>query len=77
MGGYSWYKNSRLNRISSWTNSPILDLPSEVVYLKDDEIKKAWSLGLNPMPDNNDYYIVYGFGYAKYMHTSLRNKTGI
>lgn len=22
------------------------------------------------MPDNQDYYIVYGFGYAKYLHTS-------
>ncbi len=74
MGGYTWYKNSRLNRITSWSNDSILDVPSEVIYLKDDETKKAWSLGLNPMPDNNDYYIVYGFGYAKYMHTSLRNK---
>ena len=74
MGGYSWYKNSRLNRVTAWSNNPILDVPSEVIYLKDDETKKAWSLGLNPMPDNNDYYIEYGFGYAKYIHTSLRNK---
>ena len=74
MGGYSWYNNSRLNRITAWSNNPILDVPSEVIYLKDDETKKSWSLGLNPMPDNNDYYAVYGFGYAKYMHTSLRNK---
>lgn len=22
------------------------------------------------MPDNNDYYITYGFGYAKYLHNS-------
>lgn len=76
MGGYSWYKNCRLNRITTWTNNAILDIPSEVVYLKDDETKKAWSLGLNPMPDNNNYYITYGFGYAKYMHANLRNKTG-
>ena len=26
--------------------------------------------GLNPMPDENDYYITYGFGYAKYKHLS-------
>jgi cyclic beta-1,2-glucan synthetase len=75
MGGYSWYKNCRLNRITSWSNNPILDIPSETIYLKDDETKKAWSIGLNPMPDNNNYYIIYGFGYAKYMHTNLRNKT--
>ena len=71
MSGYTWYKNSRLNRISSWSNNPILDVPSEIIYLKDDETKRAWSIGLNPMPDNNDYYITYGFGYGKYMHESL------
>ena len=71
MGGYTWQKNSRLNRITAWSNNPIIDIPSEVIYLKDDENKKSWSLGLNPMPDNNDYYITYGFGYAKYMHNSL------
>ena len=75
MGGSTWYKNSRLNRISAWSNNAITDIPSEVIYLKDEETKKTWSLGLNPMPDNNDYYITYGFGYAKYNHTSLRYKT--
>ena len=71
MSGYTWYRNSRLNRITAWSNNPVLDVPSEVIYLKDDETKKAWSLGLNPMPDNNDYYITYGFGYARYFHESL------
>ena len=33
------------------------------------ESKDIWSLGVNPTPDNNDYYITYGFGYSKYMHT--------
>jgi len=75
MGGYSWYENSRLNRITAWSNNPILDVPSEIIYLRDEESKKTWSLGLNPMPDNNDYYITYGFGYAKYRHQSLRNKS--
>ncbi len=70
MGGYTWYKNSRLNRLTSWNNSPVTDIPSEIIYLQDKETKKVWSLGLNPCPDENDYYITYGFGYAKYMHTS-------
>jgi len=70
MGGYTWYKNSRLNRVSSLENNPSYDIPSEVIYLKDMENKKAWSLGLNPMPDNNNYNVVYGFGYCKYIHKS-------
>ena len=70
MGGYSWFKNSRLNRISAWCNNPSYDIPSEIIYLKDKENQKAWSLGLNPMPDEKNYNILYGFGYAKYIHLS-------
>ena len=70
MGGYTWYKNSRLNRLTAWANSPTNDIPSEIIYLEDMENKKVWSLGQNPIPDSNDYYITYGFGYANYMHKS-------
>lgn len=70
MGGYNWYKNSRLNRITSWGNQACYDIPSEIIYLKDLETKKTWSLGLNPMPDNKNYNIIYGYGYAKYIHNS-------
>ena len=71
MGGYSWYKNSRLNRLTSWNNHPSLDIPSEVIYVKDMDTKESWSLGLNPMPDNRNYNIIYGFGYCKYIHSHL------
>ncbi len=70
MGGYTWYKNSRLNRVTSWENNPSFDIPSEIIYLKDMESKKAWSLGLNPMPDSKNYNVIYGFGYCKYIHKS-------
>ncbi len=68
MGGYSWYKNSRLNRVSSWDNSPCYDIPSEIIYIKDENSKKSWSLGLNPKADEKNYNVIYGFGYAKYIH---------
>ena len=70
MGGYTWYKNSRLNRITTWENDATLDIPSEVIYIKDEQTKKAWSLGQSPMPDDNNYNVKYGFGYSKYIHKS-------
>ena len=70
MGGYTWYKNSRLNRVSSWYNKAFLDIPSEVIYLQDKKDGSTWSIGLNPMPDDKSYNIIYGFGYAKYIHSS-------
>ena len=70
MGGYTWYKNCRLNRVTAWENSPVNDIPSEIIYIKDVDNQKMWSLGLNPMPDDKNYNIIYGFGYAKYVHKS-------
>ncbi len=70
MGGYSWYKNSRLNRVTAWENNPTYDIPAEVIYIKNLENQKAWSLGLNPMPDDKNYNVIFGFGYCKYIHKS-------
>jgi len=70
MGGYTWDKNSRLNKLTSWNNLAVTDVPSEIIYMQDTENKKIWSLGLSPCPDENDYYITYGIGYAKYSHQS-------
>ena len=70
MGGYTWYKNSRLNRLTAWSNDPVLDTPSEVIYLQDKEKNINWSVTSSPMPDENEYYIKYGLGYAKYIHSS-------
>ncbi len=74
MGGYTWYKNSRLNRITAWSNNQVQDNPSEVIYIKDMNDGKKWSLGASPMPDKNDYYVTYGFGYSKYLHYSSKIK---
>lgn len=71
MGGYTWHKNSRLNRVTAWNNSSTMDIPSEIIYLRDKEKNEIWSLGANPIPDNNDYTIIHGFGYSRYIHQSM------
>ena len=68
MGGYTWYKNSRLNRITAWNNDPVRDVQSEIIYFSDLENNKVWTPSLSPMEDENEYYIKYGLGYAKYIH---------
>ena len=61
-----WNKNSRLNRLTSWNNDTILNIPSQIIYLKNEENNKAWTLNSNIIPNSNYYYITYGFGYSKY-----------
>ena len=74
MGGYTWNRNSKLNRITAWSNDQVTDTPSEIIYIKDKDTNKKWSVGYNPMHDENEYYAIYGFGYAKYIHTSSKIK---
>ena len=71
MGGYTWYKNSRLNRISAWANNPANDIPSEIIYVKDMDYGKMWTLNVSPAPDDEDYYVIHGFGYSIFYHASL------
>ena len=66
LGGYTWSKNSRLNRLTAWSNDPILDIPSEIIYIKDDETKQICMIG-----GKSTHYVKYGFGYAKYIQTSI------
>lgn len=72
MGGFTYSKNSRLNRATAWSNMPSNDMPSEIIYLRDLKYPKiAWTMNSNVCPDDEDYITAFGFGYAKYSHTSL------
>ena len=66
LGGYTWHKNSRLNRLSSWNNNPVFDIPSEIIYLKDNKSGKSWTLSNNLNDENKESYITYGLGYVKF-----------
>ena len=69
-GGYTWNKNSRLNRLTAFTNYVSKDIPSELLYFIDNENKRFWTIGNRVVEDDNDYYTTYGFGYAKFTHTA-------
>ena len=69
-GGFTWYGNSRENKIIAWRNDVILDTPSEKITLKDD--RNSWSAYSNEILENDEYEVVYGFGYAKYIMLSKR-----
>jgi len=63
LGGFTWYKNSRLNRISAWNNTATFDIPSEIIYLENIDNGKKWSLSEN-LSKNMEYHLTYGFGYV-------------
>lgn len=63
LGGYTWCKNSRLNRITTFSNNPLADVPSEIIYVRDRKNGKVWRIGNK---QKQDMYITYGFGYANF-----------
>ena len=41
MGGFTYCKNSRLNRITTWVNTPNDDVPSEIIYIREINYRKC------------------------------------
>ena len=68
-GGYTWYMNSRENKISPWSNDPVSDPQGEVIYLSD-ETGKTWSVTSAPIREEAPYLVTHGFGYTEYKHSS-------
>ena len=64
LGGFTWSKNSRLNRLSAWNNSSNIDIPSEIIYIKNKETGRFWSLSQNISHEPQEYHVKYGFGYV-------------
>jgi cyclic beta-1,2-glucan synthetase len=69
-GGYSWANNSGENRLTSWRNDPVSDVPAEAIYLRDEETGEVWSPTPQPRPADAPYKVRHGAGYTIYEHSS-------
>ena len=65
LGGYTWHKNSRLNRLTAWANDPIEDFPSEIIYVRDVDKNYIWTINSNVIPNSNEYIVTHGIGFTK------------
>lgn len=41
-GGFTWFENSRENKLTVWSNDPVCDPPSELLYLRDSDSGETW-----------------------------------
>jgi cyclic beta-1,2-glucan synthetase len=65
--GYCWAVNSQQNPITHWSNDPVCDPPSDVLYLRDVETGALWSATASPIRVPASTYVArFGPGYAKY-----------
>ncbi|HXH32620.1 MAG TPA: glucoamylase family protein [Bacteriovoracaceae bacterium] len=68
--GYTWSANSRENRLTPWSNDPVSDPAGEVIYLRDEDSGKFWSMTPLPIREPEPYLIRHGQGYTRFEHTS-------
>ncbi len=69
-GGYTWAGNSGENRLTPWRNDSVADVPSEALYLRDEEVGHVWSPTPLPAGATAPYLIRHGAGYSVFEHNS-------
>ncbi|MDQ2890426.1 MAG: glycosyl transferase [Gemmatimonadota bacterium] len=66
--GFTWCLNSRLNRLTPWSNDTVTDPQNEALYLRDDDTGEVWSPTPGPIAGDGIYEVRHGFGYTTYTH---------
>ncbi len=69
-GGFSWSMNSGEQRLTTWTNDPVADRPSEVLYLRDEESASVWSVTPGSARAAASHEVRHGQGYSIWRTTS-------
>lgn len=62
--GPSWHANSRENRLTPWSNDPVVDPPGEAVWLRDDDAGVFWNVlpGVHALPA--PHLVTHAFGHT-------------
>jgi cyclic beta-1,2-glucan synthetase len=64
--GYTWIGNSRENRVSVWSNDPVSDPHSEVLYIRDCETSSYWCPTPLPVRDDIDVQVTHQPGRSSF-----------
>nr|WP_246304550.1 glycosyl transferase [Ensifer sesbaniae] len=77
--GYTWAGNSQLNRLTPWSNDPVSDAPSEVVYLRDEQTAEVWTPTPLPLGHTLATKTRHGHGYSCYesRHGTLHQEMAV
>jgi cyclic beta-1,2-glucan synthetase len=70
---FTWYGNSQRNRLTAWSNDPVVDPAPEAVYLQEENSGAVWTPTPYPMRGDLAYRAHHGSGYSLFEH----NRHGI
>lgn len=72
---YTWCGNSRENKITPWNNDWVMDQSGEVLYIRDNDRNKTFTITPMPIRDKGEYIIKHSFGYSTFSHTAYKIKS--
>ncbi len=65
--GCTWADNSQSNRLTPWSNDPVSDPASDVMYVRDEERGTLWTATALPIREANGEYVTrHGPGYTRH-----------
>ncbi len=68
--GCTWYGNSQTNRLTPWSNDPLLNPISDTIYIRDEEMGTVWTPTPAPIRELDAYRISHSQGYTRFEHNS-------
>jgi cellobiose phosphorylase len=68
--GCCWYGNSQSNRLTPWSNDPVIDTISDVVYIRDEQLGTVWTVTPGPIREEDPYRITHSQGFSRFEHNS-------
>ena len=64
-GGYTWYLNSRENKLTPWRHAPVTDPPSERLFVEDLDDGTLWSVTAGKLQEGT-VRACHGYGYTRF-----------
>lgn len=68
--GCTWFGNSQTNRLTPWSNDPILDPIVDTIYLRDEDLGTVWTVTPSPIRELDAYRTTHSQGYTVFEHNS-------
>lgn len=68
--GCTWYGNSQTNRLTPWSNDPLLDPISDTIYIRDEDMGTVWTPTPAPIRELDAYRISHSQGFTRFEHNS-------
>lgn len=68
--GSTWYGNSQNNRLTPWSNDPLLNPIADCIYIRDNDLGVYWTPTPAPIREIDPYRIRHGQGYSRFEHSS-------